>query len=97
MKYSVHPEAEDDLREAAQFYRQRAGNGLSLSLLGEFERSVSLLLRHPGLGALWRHGKRRYLMQRFPYSIVYTVSGEEIRIWAIAHHSRCPGYWRGRK
>jgi toxin ParE1/3/4 len=96
MKYSLHPEAAEDLREAGEFYRGRAGSALSQSFLTEFERSVSMLLEHPGLGAMWRRGKRRYLMRRFPYSLIYTVSGEEIRILAVAHHSRRPGYWRGR-
>ncbi|MBI3775205.1 MAG: hypothetical protein HY273_06575 [Gammaproteobacteria bacterium] len=45
---------------------------------------------------MWRNGKRRYVMQRFPYSLIYTVSSEEIRILAVAHHSRRPGYWQGR-
>lgn len=67
MRYSLHPEAAEDLREAGEFYRERAGTNLSQSFLTEFERSVSMLLEHPGLGAMWRHGKRRYLMRRFPY------------------------------
>lgn len=66
-------------------------------MLAEFERSVELLLQHPGLGTLWRQGKRRFVMNRFRYSVIYTVSSEEIRILAVAHHSRRPGYWRGRK
>lgn len=97
MKYSLHPGAVEDLREAAKFYRERAGSGLSRSLVGEFERSVNILLRHPDVGTLWREGKRRFVMRRFPYSVIYTVSGEEIRILAVAHHSRRPGYWRRRK
>ena len=97
MKYSLHPEAEDDLREAAEFYRERAGNSLSQSLFAEFERSVDMLLQHPGLGALWRLGKRRYVVKHFPYALIYMVSGDEIRILAVAHHSRRPGYWRSRK
>jgi plasmid stabilization system protein ParE len=97
MKYSLHPEAESDLREAAEFYGERAGSGLSQALLTEFERAVELLLRHPGLGSLWRHGTRRHIMNRFPFSLIYAVAGEEIRILAVAHHSRRPGYWRHRK
>lgn len=46
MKYSLHPEAEDDLREAAEFYRERAGNPLMQSLFAQFERSMEMLL-HP--------------------------------------------------
>ena len=97
MKYSLHPEAEDGLREAAEFYRERAGNPLTQSLFAEFERSMEMLLQHPGLGPLWRRGKRRYVMRHFPYALIYVVSGEEIRILAVAHHGRRPGYWRSRK
>lgn len=97
MRYTLHPDAESDPREAAAFYREQADNALALSFLGEFESSIDMLLRHPGLGALWRHRKRRYGMRRFPYSLVYSVAGDEIRILAIAHHSRRPGYWSGRK
>ncbi|HEY6327876.1 MAG TPA: type II toxin-antitoxin system RelE/ParE family toxin [Blastocatellia bacterium] len=96
MKYSVHPEAANDLRDAADYYRKRAGNDLSQALVAEFERSITLLLAHPLLGSSWR-GSRRYLMRRFPYSIIYTVTPEEIRVLAVAHHSRRPGYWRNRK
>ena len=97
MTYSLHPEAEQDLRHAAEFYQERGASPLSQSFLGEFERSVGLLLRHPQLGALWRCGKRRFVMRRFPYSLIYIVAGEELRILAVAHQSRRPGYWRGRK
>ncbi|MGH9362164.1 MAG: type II toxin-antitoxin system RelE/ParE family toxin [Thermoanaerobaculia bacterium] len=97
MKYSLHPGAEADLREAAEFYRERAGSSLSQSLFIEFEQAVDLLLQHPRLGTLWRYGKRRYVMRRFPYSLIYTAVGEEVRILAVAHHSRRPGYWRGRR
>lgn len=97
MKYSLHPEAEDDLRDTAEFYRERAGNSLTQSFFAEFERSIDMLLHHPGLGALWRRGRRRYVMRHFPYALIYTVSGEEVQILAVAHHSRRPGYWRNRK
>lgn len=97
MKYSLHPEARADLREAAEFYRERGGISLAQSLFSEFEQAVDLLLQHPKLGAVWRYGKRRYLMRRFPYSLIYLVEREELRILAVAHQSRRPGYWRARK
>jgi plasmid stabilization system protein ParE len=97
MRYSLHPAAEEDLRQAAMYYQERAGNTLSQSLLTEFEHSINILLEHPRLGAFWRHDKRRYVMKHFPYSLIYTISDKEIRIWAAAHQSRHPGYWSKRK
>ena len=39
---------------------------------------------------------RRRLLRRFPYVIVYVELVTEIRILALAHASREPGYWRER-
>jgi toxin ParE1/3/4 len=97
MKYSLHPEVESDLREAAEYYRERAGPALSQLLFAEFERAVQLLTQRPLLGPLWLYGKQRLNMRHFPYAIVYMIATEEIRVLAVAHHSRRPGYWRNRK
>lgn len=98
MKYSLHSDALGDLRDAASFYREQAGTSLSQSFLAEFEHSISKLLLHPALGSPWRgRGRRRYLMKHFPYSLVYTVSGDAIRILAVAHDSRRPDYWTSRR
>jgi len=97
VNYWLHPEAQEDLREAAEFFREQAGTALSQSFLAEFEHSVGLLLQYPGLGAMWRHGKRRFVTRRFPFSVIYTVVGDQVRILAVAHHSRRPRYWRSRK
>ena len=97
MKYSFHPESEWDLREAAEHYKERAGTALSQALFTEFEYSIQLLMQHLLLGALWLNGKRRLVMRHFPYSVIYTVADEEIRVLAVVHHSRRPGYWRKRK
>jgi toxin ParE1/3/4 len=36
------------------------------------------------------------VMDRFPFTIVYTELPDEVLIIAIAHASREPGYWRAR-
>lgn len=98
MNYSLHPEALGDLRAAASFYREQAGTTHAQAFLIDFEQSINKLLLHPALGSPWRgRGRRRYLMKHFPYSLVYTALGEQIRVLAVAHHSRRPGYWAGRR
>jgi len=96
MNYSLHQEASQDLDDAAAYYQKQAGNILSQAFLNEFELAVKRLLRHPLLGTLWRNNKRKFVMPRFPYSIIYTVSNNELHIFAVAHQSRRPAYWRGR-
>jgi len=97
MKYVLHPDAVQDIDDAASYYQKQAGNSLSQALFIEFERSVERLLLHPLLGARWRSGTRRFVMTRFPYSDMYVVANDELRILAIAHQSRSPSYWHGRK
>ena len=41
-------------------------------------------------------GARRLVLERFPYEIVTIELPEEAIVIASAHHSRKPGYWRGR-
>ena len=96
MKYVLHPDAVQDLDDAASYYQKQAGNPLSQALFVEFERSVERLLQHPLLGAKWR-GKRRFIMARFPFSIIYIMAEDELRILAVAHQNRSPSYWQGRK
>jgi hypothetical protein len=38
----------------------------------------------------------RALLEKFPYAVVFLPLDAEVRILAIAHLHRRPGYWRGR-
>ncbi|HKO56699.1 MAG TPA: type II toxin-antitoxin system RelE/ParE family toxin [Thermoanaerobaculia bacterium] len=37
---------------------------------------------------------RKMRVADFPYDVIYEPDGDEIRILAVAHHRRQPGYWR---
>ena len=69
---------------------------LGLAFIAEFERALAVLSVHPNLGAPWRAIARRFPLRRFPYSVVYRINGEELRVIALAHQRRRPGYWSGR-
>ena len=89
-------EAEAELAEAARFYAGQAGLAVAHALIDEFERTARLLVGHSGLGTPTLRGRRLMPLHRFPYSIVYRTEADSVRIVAFAHHSRRPGYWRGR-
>jgi plasmid stabilization system protein ParE len=89
-----HPEAEQELEEAADWYEsQRDGLG------GEFVAAVRAMIvrfleapeRFPIV-----HGARRALVGRFPYAVVYVASTAGVLIIAVAHLRRRPKYWIGR-
>jgi hypothetical protein len=37
-----------------------------------------------------------FLLQRFPFGVVYREVGETLQIVAVARGRRNPGYWKGR-
>ena len=97
MKLVIVPLALAELHDAAAFYTARANVGLGLAFVAEFERSTKLVLENPMLGAIFRGTRRRSLLRRFPYDIIYQVTANELRVVAVAHHRRRPGYWTHRE
>lgn len=96
MKLVILPPALAELQEAADFYADRANRDLGLAFVAEFERAAAMVLENPTLGSAFRGSSRRYLLRRFPYSIIYQVTPDALRVVAVAHHRRRPGYWASR-
>jgi plasmid stabilization system protein ParE len=96
MKIELHPHAANDLADAADFYRQRAGSVIAQRFLDEFERIARFALRHPELGTPVQHGRRRLVFQVFPYSLIYRQIQGGIRVVVIRHHHRKPGFGASR-
>ncbi len=97
MSWSLSPEAEEELGEAAAYYKSQASVAVATAFIDEFERVARLLVEYPGLGTSTSRGRRLMPLRRFPFSLLYRLEGNEIRISAVAHHRLRPGYWRSRK
>lgn len=98
MTYAIHPDAEAELGDAAEYYATHASRMIALAFLAEFERVRDLLIENQKRGPHGEGGLRYYHFDRFPYTVVYeedAVRGPQI--FAIAHQSREPGYWSARK
>ena len=70
--------------------------GLGTDFLAVISAAIGLLRESPELGALHRADTRRFVLPRFPYSIVYLDEPDFVLVVAIAHHRREPGYWSDR-
>lgn len=97
MKTVIVPAALAELHDAAAFYTASADVELGLAFLSEFDHGVKDILANPRVGAVFRGTRRRYVLRRFPYSIIYHLSGDQLRVVAVAHQRRRPGYWAGRR
>ena len=93
---TFHPDASAELEDAALFYESRM-TGLGKSFAAEVERTISLVQEFPEAGSPIGPNRRRVLVARFPYSIVYRDGPDSIVVVAVAHQHRRPGYWRRRK
>ena len=91
-----HTLAEDELDQAAAFHA-RAGTGMGDAFLTEVQHAVDILIATPLAGKVVNRDIRWWVLRRFPYSILYRVCADHIRILAIAHHKRQPFYWRSRQ
>jgi len=69
-RFRFHPEARQDFREAIRWYRSR-----SPGVAAEFRVTVSDVIRRvvkePQRWPQYLHGTRRFVLHRFPFSIVY--------------------------
>jgi plasmid stabilization system protein ParE len=93
-------EATDELADAAAWYLARRP-GLDQELLAEVERVLPVIARAPAsfpalLELPAELGIRRALLPRFPYAVVFMELEAEIRVLAVAHLKRRPGYWLNR-
>ena len=50
----------------------------------------------PETWASFKYGFRRYILTRFPFSVIYKEEKEKIYIIAVMHNSRKPNYWMER-
>ncbi|MCH7564105.1 MAG: type II toxin-antitoxin system RelE/ParE family toxin [Gemmatimonadetes bacterium] len=91
----VHPAALAELAEPVSFYEERA-SGLGRDLLEEVERVLDLILENHEVAAIFEAPYRRYVCRRFPFSVVYRPVSNSVRVLAIMHQRRRPGYWKTR-
>jgi plasmid stabilization system protein ParE len=96
MNYSFHPHAEKEPEDAENYYdeiREELGDRFR----AEIEMALSRIIKFPNAWQPLTKIVRRRRLIDFPYGIVYRVKTAEIRILAVMHLHREPGYWAYRK
>lgn len=91
-----HPDADREVAEAQNWYGERSAVAAQAFAL-EIDRAIKSIAESPERWSQTVRGERRFLLSRFPYTILYRVQSDEVFITAVAHQSRRPGYWRDRR
>jgi toxin ParE1/3/4 len=89
------PEAQTEFLATVRYYedcQQGLGHRFSLAV----ESAVQKISESPLMYRMLKAPFRRHLLPKFPYSIIYVIEPDHIRIIAVAHNKRKPGYWSDR-
>jgi len=81
---------------AEVIYHNEAQPGLGERFTAAVEEAAARALAFPQSGSPSRANTRRVIVKGFRFSLVYRPQPDGIVIFAIAHHSRRPFYWRSR-
>jgi plasmid stabilization system protein ParE len=96
-KLSYHPEALEELAEAVTQYLEHASHEVASNFDASVERAVTDIQEAPLQYPRWENTRaRKCVLPRFPYLVFYLDFPDRIRILAVAHTSRRPGYWKTR-
>lgn len=87
--------AQAELDDAVAWYSQQAP-GLGEVFLLETLKTLKLMAQFPQAWHPLGASIRRCRLNRFPYSVIYSVENNELLVIAIAHQHRKPRYWKSR-
>jgi toxin ParE1/3/4 len=93
--YRVHPAAWVEIEAAADWYQEHSADA-SVWFVAAILDALESVSRAPQRWPVYLHNTRRFVVQRFPFSIIYLDEPEAVNVLAVAHNKRRPGYWKKR-
>lgn len=92
----IHDEAKRELDAAGAFIAADHPNAAA-DFMDAVLRDLEILREYPLAGKQLRRSRlRRFVIDGWRHSIIYAVNDQMIFVFAFAHQSRRPGYWRSR-
>jgi len=90
-----HPEARAEFLESIRYYEKHR-RGLGRHFLEAVTEALRDVQAHPDMYPVVTGTWRRCRVPKFPYGIIYRITGQSIQVVAVMHLHRQPGYWRHR-
>lgn len=92
----LHPDAWDEYFDASAWYHARDPQA-AINFEAVVDGALAEIADNPMRWPLIDRWHRRRVLTRFPYSIIYRVAADHVRVIAISHAKRRTGYWRKRR
>jgi hypothetical protein len=90
-----HPDIASEIKASYNWYQEQA-TGLGDDFIAELESAYETIAELPQTWPKFQKGFRRYLLARFPFSVIDKDTSDYVYVVAVMHNSRKPGYWLGR-
>ncbi|HRH81274.1 MAG TPA: type II toxin-antitoxin system RelE/ParE family toxin [Thiobacillaceae bacterium] len=97
MRISVSAKAPAEVEEAGEWYIGVGAPQAASDFIDALEYAFGLLRQFPNMGARGPLNTRVMPLHAFPYSLIYRIQQDTVRVIAVANQSRRPGYWAGRR
>jgi plasmid stabilization system protein ParE len=91
-----HESAEEEADAALAWYEARSPKAAD-RFFEELTRLFDQIASSPQIFAFIASGRRRAVLHRYPFSVIFAEGPGQIYVLAIAHAKRRPGYWRNRQ
>ena len=93
----IIPAAQAELDQAYAYYLADAGERTADEFFDEMLVAFGKISDNPERCAAEDGKYRSFILDRYSYHIVYRIEARQsVRVVAIAHTSRQPGFWKGR-
>lgn len=94
--FNVSTEAENDMFEAYIWYEQQRA-GLGEEFLESLDKAYESIIENPATYQIrYKKKVRAFLVDRFPYLILYILEKKDINVISVFNTSRDPKIWKKR-
>jgi plasmid stabilization system protein ParE len=95
VKVRTSSAAESEITESLQFYFEESSDAAS-DFMAELDEASELIGQQPTLYPVYYEDVRVKQLDRFPFSIYFSIGDDDVYILSVAHNSRKPDFWKRR-
>jgi plasmid stabilization system protein ParE len=95
MKRILHPEVEDEIENAANYYANQSAIAVE-RFTREVAQAFTAICSNPLAVRYYRDEIQILRLKKFPFAVFFFVHQSQVKVLALAHAARRPDYWLSR-